>query len=336
MAKRLFNNVKLGLFVIAGLIFLILLLYMIGKNRHLFGANYLLKARFENVQGLKPGHNVRYSGIEIGTVKEVSFLNDTVIEVSMLIDDNMKSIIRTNAVVSVGTEGFVGNKVVNIIPGKGDAPFAKDGDQLNSKKPVDTDEMLRTLYNTNNDIAAIADNLKLTIHNINSSGALWELLNEKTLPGNIKISANNIRLATARAADMINDLNVLVAGVKNGKGTLGKILTDSALALNLDEAVEKINEVGKHMDTLSGQINEVVASIKNDLNNGKGIGNALLKDSVLAVKLSQSLDHIEKGTDAFNQDMEALKHNFLLRGYFRKLEKQKQKEEKGNTVNNNR
>jgi phospholipid/cholesterol/gamma-HCH transport system substrate-binding protein len=332
MAKRLFNNVKLGLFVIAGLFFLILLLYMIGKNRHLFGANYLLTARFENVQGLKSGHNVRYSGIEIGTVKKVSFINDTVIEVSMLIDDKMKSIIRTNAIVSVGTEGFVGNKVVNIVPGKGDAPFAKNGDHLNSKKPVDTDEMLRTLYNTNNDIAAIADNLKLTIHNINSSEALWELLNEKTLPDNIKISANNIRLATAYAAGMVDDLHALVTDVKNGKGTLGKILTDSSLALNLDEAVEKINAVGKHMDTLSGQINELVTSVKNDLNNGKGIGNALLKDSAMTAKLNQSLDHIEKGTDAFNQDMEALKHNFLLRGYFKKLEKQKKKEEKKNTV----
>jgi phospholipid/cholesterol/gamma-HCH transport system substrate-binding protein len=333
MAKRVVNYIKLGVFVMAGLVFLILLLYMIGKNRHLFGANYSLKARFENVQGLKSGHNVRYDGIEVGTVKKVEFLNDTLVEVTMLIDDKMKSIIRSNAIVSVGTEGFVGNKVVNIIPGKGAAPIAKEGDLLNSKKPVDTDEMLRTLYKTNSDIAVIADNLKTTIHNINASEAIWDLLNEKTLPYNIRSSADNVRLATAHAADMIDDLRALVNDVKTGKGSLGAILTDTSFALSLNEAVEKINTVGKQADTLAEEITELAASVKGDLNNGKGVANALLKDSSMTTKLNQSLDHIEKGTDAFNQNMEALKHNFLLRGYFRKLEKQKQKQEKRNIVN---
>ncbi len=334
MAKRVISNIKLGIFVMAGLIFLIVLLYMIGKNRHLFGSNYILKARFENVQGLKEGHNVRYAGIEVGSVKKVSFLNDTVLEVTMLIDDKMKSIIRANAIVSVGTEGFVGNKVVNIVPGKGAADLAQEGDLLTSKKPVDTDEMLRTLSKTNNDISGVAENLKTTIQNINSSQALWGLLNEKALPESIKSSANNIRLATARAANMIDDLHAIVNDVKNGKGSLGAILTDSSFVVNLNEAVKKINEVGKNADTLAEQISKFVNSIKYDWETGKGLANALLKDSSMTIKLNQSLDHIEKGTDAFNQDMEAMKHTFLLRGYFRKVEKQKQNEEQKNPATN--
>ena len=330
MAKARIDNIKLGVFVIAGLFFLALLLYMIGKNRHIFGSTYLLRAKFENVQGLKAGHNVRYSGIEVGTVKKVIFLSDTLIELSLLIDDKMKTIIRKNAIVSVGTEGFVGNKVVNIVPGKGSSEFAEEGDELCSKKPVDTDEMLQTLYKTNNDISIIADNLRTTIHNINASEALWKLLNEKTLPENIKLSALNVRLATARAANLVDDLHALVTDVKNGKGSLGAILTDSVFALNLNEAVKKIEVVGKRADTLTDEISKLTASIKYDLNNGKGVVNTLLKDSMLTFKLNQSLDHIEKGTDAFNKDMEALQHSFLLRGYFKKMEKQRQKEEKEN------
>jgi ABC-type transport system involved in resistance to organic solvents, periplasmic component len=65
MAKRAINNVKLGAFVLSGLFLLILLLYMIGKNRNMFGSNFILKARFENVQGLKSGNNVRYAGIDV-------------------------------------------------------------------------------------------------------------------------------------------------------------------------------------------------------------------------------------------------------------------------------
>jgi len=71
MAQKLINNARLGVFVLSGLAFLILLLFMIGRNKSLFGSTYLLKANFENVQGLIPGNNVRYSGIQAGTVKRI-------------------------------------------------------------------------------------------------------------------------------------------------------------------------------------------------------------------------------------------------------------------------
>jgi len=75
----------------------------------------------------------------------------------------------------------------------------------------------------------------------------------------------------------------------------------------------------------------MVTDIRNDVHHGKGTVNALLKDSLLVTKLNTSLDNIQKGTDGFNQNMEALKHNFLLRGYFRKQEKQKGKDKKMGT-----
>ncbi|HSN10460.1 MAG TPA: MlaD family protein, partial [Hanamia sp.] len=109
MAKKVVSNVKLGVFVLAGLLFLVILLYMIGKNRNLFGSNYVLKARFENIQGLVTGNNVRFSGIQAGTVKRINIINDTLIEVTMVIDKKMSKIIHNNAVASISTEGLVGN-----------------------------------------------------------------------------------------------------------------------------------------------------------------------------------------------------------------------------------
>ena len=93
MDKQGVNNVRLGIFVMVGLICLVVVLYMIGKNQNLFGPTYVLRARFGNVQGLMAGNNVRYSGIEAGTVKTITILNDTVIEVSMVIEEKMKPII---------------------------------------------------------------------------------------------------------------------------------------------------------------------------------------------------------------------------------------------------
>ena len=325
MAKRVINSVKLGAFVLGGLLFLVLLLYMIGKNRNLFGATYVLKARFENIQGLVPGNNVRFSGIQAGTVKKIKILNDTVIEVTMVMEKKMLTIIRKNAVVSIGTEGLVGNKVVNILPARQPGALAAEGDILISKKAVDTDEMLQTLYKSNNDIAIIAANLKTTVQRINSSSALWALLNDKSIPQDLRISVDNIRLATGKADDMVDNLHAIITDVKNGKGSVGAILTDTSFAQNLNEAILKIKTVGDEAESLAGEINKVVVGIRQDVNTGRGPVNALLKDSVMVIKLNASLDNIQKGTDGFNQNMEALKHNFLLRGYFKKLEKQKGK-----------
>lgn len=332
MANKAVNNVKLGAFVLGGLLFLVLLLYMIGKNRNLFGSTYVLKARFEHVQGLVAGNNVRYSGIEAGTVKRLKILNDTTLEVTMVIDDKMKNIIRKNAIVSIGTDGFVGNKIVNILPARQPAPLAEEGDVLLSRKAIDTDEMLQTLYKTNNDIAIIAAELKTTVQRVNNSSALWALLNDKSISDDLRASVAQIRKATTKAGDMTENLATLVTDVKEGKGSIGMLLKDTAFAAKLNEAVNKIKSVGDETDSLVAGINKMIADIREDANSGKGPLNAMLKDSALVAKLNTSLDNIQKGTDGFNQNMEALKNNFLLRGYFRKLEKRKKKEMKSATA----
>jgi phospholipid/cholesterol/gamma-HCH transport system substrate-binding protein len=241
----------------------------------------------------------------------------------MLIVTKMKTIIRKNAVVSITTDGLVGNKVVNIAPSKQPAALAVEGDYLVSKKAVDTDDMLQTLYKTNNDVSVIASGLKSTIERLNNSSALWEILNDKSIPRDLRMAFANLRMATGKAGNMVDNFNSIVTDVKNGKGSVGALLTDTSFAVNLNEAVLKIRAVGEEADQLAAEISKVIAGIDQDLNNGSGTANALLKDSLMVIKLNASLDNIQKGTDGFNHNMEALKHNFLFRGYFRKQEKQK-------------
>ena len=323
MAKQTINNVKLGIFIIAGLLLLIIGLYMIGRDSNLFSKNYVLKARFENVQGLTPGNNIRYAGIQVGTVKKVAIINDTSIEVTMLIEKEMKQFIRVNDVVSISTDGLMGNKLLQITPSKDGSAFAISGDVLRTKKLISTDAMLELLNRTNQNVAVISEDLKNTVQRINNSKALWQVLDNEALPKNIFKSISNIRSATVKADLMVKDLQTIIADVKQGKGSMGKIITDTAIAYNLNEAIEKIKLVGNQADILAADLHAFTLSVKNDVNNGKGTVHSLLKDSILVQKLNNSLQNIEKGTDGFNQNMEALKSNFLFRGYFRKLEKQK-------------
>jgi phospholipid/cholesterol/gamma-HCH transport system substrate-binding protein len=204
--------------------------------------------------------------------------------------------------------------------------MARDGDILVTKKTVSTDDMLETLNKTNTDIAVIADNLKMTVTRLNNSAAFWSLLSDPGLPADIKKSVANIQLATAKAIFTVNDLNSIVSGIKNGNGSLGKLLTDTTVAFHLTAAVNKIDSVANEMYSVSKELNATMAGLHQDISNRTGTISVLLKDSTLALNLSRSLDNIQQGTDGFNQNMEALKHNFLLRGYFKKLEKQQQQQ----------
>jgi phospholipid/cholesterol/gamma-HCH transport system substrate-binding protein len=326
MSKKTSSNIKLGIFVLSGLAFLILMLYLIGKNENLFGSSFELKARFQNVLGLRSGNNIRYSGIQSGTVKKINILNDTTIEVVMLIDKKMKKYIRKSAIASIGTDGLMGNKLVNIYPSKEPAALVEDGDILQIRKTIDTDDMLQTLAKTNNDVSVIASELKSTVQRINNSTAAWKILNDESLPQNIRSSVANIRAATAKANEMVNNFNTLITDVKNGKGSLGAILTDSSIAQNLNEAILKIKSVGEDADSLSAELNKAVQQVRSQVVDGKGTVTALLKDSTLVGNINKSLSNIQNGTDSFNEIMNAVKKSFLFRGYFKKLEKQKQNE----------
>lgn len=326
MVKKTASNARLGLFVIAGLFFLVLLLYMIGKNESLFGSSFRLKARFSNVQGLSKGNNVRYLGQQVGTVKSISIVNDTAIEVVMLIKTSMKKYIRRNAVAAIASDGLVGNKLVSLSPGSGPAELVQEDDVLAVKRTFDTDEMLQTLGRTNEDITQIVSALKSTVNRINNSKMLWELLGDETLPANVRSSLVNVRTATARAQTIVQDIGQIVDHAQKGKGSLGAVLTDTALAVNLNNAILKIKTVGDEADRLAFELRSTLAGIQNDINNGKGPANAVLKDSLITSSIRESLNNIRESSARMNEVMEALKQSFLFRGYFKK----QAKKQKGN------
>src|SRR5574343_447179 len=112
--NKKWSNTRLGIFVLVALSILIAGLYLIGKDTNLFSRNYSLRSRFSNPGGLVKGNNVRYAGIQVGTVKKITLLNDTTIEVLMYIDEDMKAYIHKDDIASLGTDGLVGNRLINI------------------------------------------------------------------------------------------------------------------------------------------------------------------------------------------------------------------------------
>lgn len=322
MAKQVENNIKLGVFVFAGLIVMMFSFYMIGNNTGMFSSSFKLKARFNNLNGLMEGNNVLFSGIQAGTVKSIEIINDTTIEVTMLIDSKVKSYIHTNAEAAIGTEGLMGNKVINIQPVKVNSPLVTNGDLLIAQKLTSMDSMLQTLSKTNNNIATLSEALKNTVLRLDTS-AIFNVLNDKNTGISLKSSLKNINDASSNANKMTNGLNQLVIKIKQGKGAAGLLLTDTSFSANLKMSLVKFKSASDNANKMSMQLNNIATNVSRDLGYGKGPLHAFLSDSLITQRLNTSIYNIQKGTTGFNQVVEALKHNFLVRGFFKTQAKKK-------------
>ncbi len=228
-------KVRLGLFVAGGLALFILAIFIIGKQKNLFNPVYSLNATFYNVSGLQVGNNIRFSGINIGTVDNITIINDSTVKVVMSIKKEVKKFIKKDSEVSIGSEGLIGDRLLIITQGSTNAPLAMEGQQLASKEPVETDAIMASL----------------------------------------KVTAGNAEIVSLQLAEIMTKIN-------GGNGTLGRLIQDTAIAENLNQTIVNLKK------------------------SSKGLG----------------------------ENMEAVKHNFLFRGYFKKKEKvEEQKAEEKKTSN---
>lgn len=314
------NNVKLGTFVLLGFLLLLIALFYIGNNNSFFRSGAELKTRFSNVNGLQQGNNVLFSGINAGTVKSIVLIDTRTIEVTFLIKKEIIKQIPVNSKASIGTDGLVGNKVVNITPDLKEKVMVQDGDYLLANENANIEQMLKTLSQSNENIALISEALKNTVQRIDKSEII-NLLESKELTGNVQASISNIRMTAENTQKLTLALEQIVHDVHHGKGAAGLLLSDQAFADDLQTTLTKLKETSSSLSKASTQINLITSNLNNDLQAGKGPIPALLRDTLLTKKISLSLENIEKSTYNFNQNMEALKHNFFLRSYFKKQEK---------------
>jgi phospholipid/cholesterol/gamma-HCH transport system substrate-binding protein len=321
MRNKKIDNAKVGLMVISGLVFLVFTLYMIGKNRNLFGSTFTIKAVLTNVNGLVPGNNVRFKGIDVGTVKSITVANDSAILVTMTIDKSMKPFIKKNAIASVGTDGLMGNKLININSDPSPSQPIEKGDVIQSRQPIETDEMLRTLNTTNKNIEKITTNLYEITVKLNSSESLWTLLSDTVITKDLKNAVVGFKQAGANTSDMTATARNMVQKLENGNGIAYQLFTDTTLTHQLTSSLQQIQQASSQTSVIMKDLKKVV----DDINQGNGTAGLLLKDSLLRQSLFKSATNVEQGTDRFNTNMEALKSNFLFRRYFRKLEKEQKK-----------
>ncbi|HCE55888.1 MAG: MlaD family protein [Lutibacter sp.] len=319
------QKLSLGLFIFFTTIILVIALYLIGNKQNLFGHTFRISAVFNNVNGLILGNNVRYSGINIGTVKNIVMVNDSTICVDMVIEDKMLIHMKKNAVAAIGSDGLVGSMVINIVPGKEVSEALKPGDTIKSYDKTSTTDMLETLNTTNDNAAKLtSDLLKITTAIKEGKGTIGMLIKDAEMASDVKQTVENLKTASTNASLTITELKNVIDAINYEKSMASVLLSDPVSANQLKSVINNLEKSSEHIDSVITNLNRVVLEVKN----GEGTINYMIKDTILVNNIDETMENIKEGSVRLNENMEALKHNFLFRGYFRKLEKQKLKEEK--------
>lgn len=325
MKKSNTQKIRLGIFVIVSTLLLISLLYFIGNKQNLFGKTFRISAVFNNVNGLILGNNVRYSGINVGTVKKINMVNDTTICVDMIVEEQFLKHLKKNAVAAIGSDGLVGSMVINIVPKKGNSENLIPGDTIKSFSRISTNDMLSTLNTTNENAALLtSDLLKITTAINEGQGTLGMLITDAEMASNLKNTTSNLKNASANASIAINDLKNIIAAINFDESFAAVLLNDSISAMQLKKIISNLEKTSTKIDTVISNINDVVLAAKS----GSGTVNYVLNDTLLVKNIDSTMNNLKEGSELLNQNLEALKHSFLTRGYFKKQEKQKAKEEK--------
>ncbi|MDZ4664064.1 MAG: MlaD family protein [Bacteroidota bacterium] len=215
MKKQNGNKIKLGIFVSIGLLLFIVAIYFIGKKQQLFNSTIKLSALFKDISGLQVGNNVRFSGINVGTVENIVIVTDTTVMIDMIIDKKTKKFIKKNAKAVIGTDGLMGNKIVLILPGTGAEKEIEDNDFVTSVKPISMDDILLKLKITGDNAANITEDLSVITQNIRSGkGTIGKLFMDTVFAENIDQTIINIKQGAGGFKQNMNAAsnNILLRG----------------------------------------------------------------------------------------------------------------------------
>lgn len=198
-------KVRLGLFVAGGLLIFGVAIFLIGKQKQLFDSVFKLSTRFHNVSGLQVGNNVRFSGINVGTVESITIVNDSTVRVNMIIKNDVQSFIKTDCEVMVGSEGVIGDKVLNITQGSDSTKSVKGGQFLMAIEPVETEAIIRSLQVTATNAEIISGQLAAVMLRINhGNGTLGRLIRDTTISENISQTIINLKKSTKGLDENMN------------------------------------------------------------------------------------------------------------------------------------
>lgn len=315
------KTILTGIFVIAGIGILLAIVFIIGGKDKTFGKTVVAHAVFGDVNGLAKGSNVWYSGVKIGIVKKVSFVQNGV-EVTFSIEEDVQQKIRRDTKVKLGSDGFIGNKIIVLYGGTATSPEIESGNTLQVENGFGTEEMMTTLQGNNKNLLEITNDLKVVSKALaEGKGTIGKLLNDQTISNSLQTAMASLDRAGSNAQALTSNLSEFSKKLNYKGYFLNDLATDTTIIASLKQTVALFNQVSLSANAVVGNLNATAAK----LNSNKGAVGVLLNDEVAATNIQNTLMNLQAGTKKLDENMEALQHNFLLRGFFKKRARAEEK-----------
>lgn len=315
MKKEIKRNINVGLFVSIGTLIVIAAILLIGNINDTFSSKMEIKTVFEDVKGLQEGDNVWFSGVKIGTVSKLKFIQHSQVEVTLNIDKEAKNIIKQDAKIKLGTDGLIGNKILIIYGGTESAGYIKEHDAIEAVKTLSSEEVMNMLQKNNVNILEITSELKKLTQSLNAgTGTLGKLMQSDSLYNSFILATNQLNSMLHNADNVMHSVNSFADNL-NQDGTLLHALTnDKDLASSLDNTIKQMESIADSAQMAISNINELT----NDQNSTVGL---LLHDEQTGDKVQSTLQNLEESSIKLNENLDAMRENFLFRKYFKKKQK---------------
>ncbi len=333
MEKTFEQQVKLGIFVLTGILILIAGVYLVGNKDHVLGNTSRIYAVFNHINGLRIGNNVRFGGINIGSVKAINMETDTSIIVTLNVQKDIIKHIKSNARAIIITDGLVGNMIVNILPGMQTGKNINEGDTIRSLKRVQTDEMLNTLSVTNENAALLTAELLDVIKSFTSgNGMANTLIKDSVMVNDFKEIIKQVSITTHETASSAKILHLALQNLDSKNNVIGAA-KDTILAKQIKDVILNMEVTSQALQKTVENMNQTVinanATVLN-MKDGDGMINYLSnnKDAVQHTResiknLDSTVVQLKEASVKMNETFIALRRHWLFRKYFEENKKSK-------------
>jgi phospholipid/cholesterol/gamma-HCH transport system substrate-binding protein len=327
LKNEIWNKIKMGIFISIGIALFFAGIYFMGVKQQMFTRTFHISAVFNDVSGIQVGNNVRFSGVNIGTIENIKIISKTSVRITMTIDESERKFITKDAEADITTEGLMGNKILIINPGTSESKEIENNDVIAAAEPIKIDDILKQFKITSDNSAHLTGDLSEILDNIHSGkGTIGKLLMDSTylkVPienavqitqdlseivgrlhsgkgtlGELLMDSTDLKIPIENAARITKDLSVIVGSIRSGKGTLGKLIMDSTyLKIPLDNVVQITSDLSK---------------IVSGLRSGKGTLGKLTSDD----DFYKHLDHTIKSLDSLLRDFKANPERYVKMSVF--------------------
>lgn len=317
------KRLAVGIFITIGMLILVVAVFTIGGQHKAFVKSVRVHILFDDVQGLQPGNNVWLSGMKVGTVKSIDFYHNSQVAVTLSIEKKAAPHIAGDSRARISTDGLVGNKIVVISGGTEGAKPITDNDSLHTEHLAGTQEMLSTLQASNTNLLEITGNLKTISKRLSEGqGTIGKLINDPDIADHLKSSIDHLRTAAAGSERLIANLEDFSARLRQPNGLASELATDTTVFNRIKGAAARLNEAAAQ----AGEFTYALKQAGEGVNNKNSPAGILLHDEDAGADLQRTLKNLRISSKELSDDLEALQHNFLLRGFFRKKEKEEKKQ----------